>query len=368
MASLKAFYEEGHSFGLSGQELKDYASGRQKEEEDKQQQERETRRLAREEAKEAREHELAMAQVAKEVAERQAAEAERNHARQLELIQAQQSNSLTDTSFSAPRIKLPMYKEGEEVEPFIHRFERFADKYGLSGVAKDLQFLSLFQDKPLSLLHRLDNDRSTYEHMKSALLEAYGLTCQAARTRFFQSRLEDKETCTQFLARVSGYLDVWLMKDETPVTVEGLKDLMIRTQVERSAPSELVAEFKLSKVRSSNEMAAKADAFFEAHGYQKRRIRNNNPNNKNNPKQASSQAGTNPPGKQQSTEGSSNNSNSKTNHSSPGQQVQGNQRSWGNGQRGPWRNQRQESAGAQFRVEASSGNSQGNGDSHNHDL
>ena len=167
------------------------------------------------------------------------------------------------------RPRLALYKEGDEIEPFISKFERVALQYQMEDTEKAVQFMNSFDGKALAILARLDVEAS-YEEMKDSLIKAYGLTTDKARNRFFTARLGDKETAAQFLVRLSGYLDRWVEKDGTPDTKEGFRDLMIRAQLEKSAPPELTAQFKLSVVKTAEEMVTTADAFFEAHGYDKR--------------------------------------------------------------------------------------------------
>ncbi|XP_076028738.1 uncharacterized protein LOC143017759 [Oratosquilla oratoria] len=110
-----------------------------------------------------------------------------------------------------------------------------------------------------------------YEGMKKALLLAYGKTLEDARDQYQRAVLQDKETVAQFCARLKSYLDHWMEKDETPQTVEGLRDLMLRTQLERSCPTELVAKFKTQKVKDLQQMTDLADAHFAAYGYHTRK-------------------------------------------------------------------------------------------------
>lgn len=120
-------------------------------------------------------------------------------------------------------------------------------------------------------MHLRRDERHLVKGVKDTLLKAYGLTSQEARRQYLQATLGEKETATQYLARLEGYLNVWVKKDQTPDTRDGLRDLMLRTQFEKSAPTELVAQFKINKVKTVQGMAAEADAFFEAHGYQRRK-------------------------------------------------------------------------------------------------
>ncbi|XP_076043623.1 uncharacterized protein LOC143026738 [Oratosquilla oratoria] len=146
-----------------------------------------------------------------------------------------------------------------------------ATTYKLSEDVKKVEFMNLFDGKPLDIIHRLDSSMRDYEGMKKALLLAYGKTLEDARDQYQRAMLQDKKTVDQFCARLKSYLDHWMEKDETPQTVEGLRDLMLRTQLEMSCPTELVAKFKTQKVKDLQQMTDLADAHFAAYGYHTRK-------------------------------------------------------------------------------------------------
>ncbi|ROT82642.1 putative uncharacterized protein K02A2.6-like [Penaeus vannamei] len=170
-------------------------------------------------------------------------EEERNRRHQLEMVRVQtETNGGSPAQPSTlPHIRLPALKK------------------------------SLFEGKPLEILHRLDASDKTYLSMKSALMRAYGLTVDEAKLQFNRAMMQDKETAAQFLVRLSGYLDQWLEKDGTPNTKEGLRDLVLRSQLEKSCPQDLVAQFKIHKTKTAEQMADKADAHFSAFGYHTRK-------------------------------------------------------------------------------------------------
>ena len=201
------------------------------------------------------------------------AEKQLEHERKLELARARADRPGGDQNnlgvLAALRPNLTVYKEGEEIEAYIKKFERFANQYAMGDALKATYFMGRFEGKALAVLNRL-GDACSYEDMKEALVKAYGLTTDGTRKRFFDARLDEKETAAQFLVRLEGYLDRWIEKDGTPDTLAGLKDLVIRAQLEMSAPAELAVQFKLSGVKTARDMAVTADAFFEANGYEKR--------------------------------------------------------------------------------------------------
>ncbi|ROT71566.1 hypothetical protein C7M84_010101 [Penaeus vannamei] len=231
--SAGVYVEEAKLMGLEDpMAIVDYVSKRQAEEREERARQREREKEEREERDRQREHELKMQQMKIE-------EEERNRRHQLEMVRVQtETNGGSPAQPSTlPHIRLPAFKEG----------------------------------KPLEILHRLDASDKTYLSMKSALMRAYGLTVDEAKLQFNRAMMQDKETAAQFLVRLSGYLDQWLEKDGTPNTKEGLRDLVLRSQLEKSCPQDLVAQFKIHKTKTAEQMADKADAHFSAFGYHTRK-------------------------------------------------------------------------------------------------
>ena len=285
MSLVTQFIQEAKDMGLDKEETKEYVIKRQIEESNREAEAREERRIQREIAREEREQEAARLELERQKVEQAEAhrefvrsEREAAQAHELELLRLKQASdtnsdgsssnsSASQVSFEIPKLKLPSYKEGERIEPYIARFEEMAKVYQLSESSKKMQFYSLFDGKALDILHGIYNDSSTFETMKAALLKAYGLTVEDTKLQFHRARLQEKETATQFLDRLKTYLDQWMEKDETPNTREGVIDLILRNQLEKSWPSDLVAQLKLNKVKTASETVEKADAYFTAYPY-----------------------------------------------------------------------------------------------------
>lgn len=265
--SAGAYVEEAKLMGLEDPiAIVDYVSKRQAEEREERARQREREKEEREERDRQREHELRLQQLKIEEEERI-----RRHQLEMARVQMGTNGGSPAQASTLPRIRLPAFKEGEPIEPYIHRFEDFADLYQFDEATKKLHFQSLFDGKPLEILHRLNASDKTYCSMKSALMRAYGLTVDDAKLQFNRAMMQDRETATQFLVRLSGYLDQWLEKDGTPDTKEGIRDLVLRFQLEKSCPQDLVAQFKIHKIKTAEQMADKADAHFSAFGYHTRR-------------------------------------------------------------------------------------------------
>ncbi|MPC57098.1 hypothetical protein E2C01_051072 [Portunus trituberculatus] len=154
---------------------------------------------------------------------------------------------------------------------------------------KKVEFMNLFDGKPLNILEAATRN---YAGMKKALLQAYGKTVEGVRSQFQSAMLQDKETVSQFHARLASYLDQWIEKDETPKTVVGIRDLMLRTQLEQSCPPELVARMKTHKVKDMKTMVDMADAHFAAYGYNTRKQINKKFPNRHSPQQQESSSAT----------------------------------------------------------------------------
>ena len=210
-------------------------------------------RMAVEREKEREEHELRMAE------QRAAANAG--------------NNSTLASTVKAPKLKLNSFKETDRIEIFISRFEEAAEYMKFDDDAKRVQFMSLFEGKALEVIHRLDENAREYKDMKEALLAAYGMSVDDLKRQFFSATLGEDETAIQFAARLKGYFNQWLSKDGAEETVEGIKDLIVRSVFIKSCPEELVAKLKMDKTNTLDVMKETANSYFEANSRKKRPVK-----------------------------------------------------------------------------------------------
>jgi hypothetical protein len=147
MSSFEKWIGFGKEMGLTGKDLMEFVTKKEKEDQDrekeKQEREREERRLEREKT---REHELAMKKVESDEKERErearerAAEREREareleaervrkHELELKKIEAEKNKSASAAGVDEARApKLQNFVDGkDQVDSFLHRFERFAE-------------------------------------------------------------------------------------------------------------------------------------------------------------------------------------------------------------------------------------------------
>ena len=161
---------------------------------------------------------------------------------------------------------LTKYVSREPLEPFLARFEDISTHLDWPGPVKTFQFMDLFSGQPLMITMRIDQPYRTYESVKGALLQAYSLTAEQVRKQFQSTKVQEQETAAQFVVRITNYLSLWIEKDGAENTVDSIKDLLLRTQFERSCRQDLVVQFKLGKVSTVHEMKVKAEAHFAAYG------------------------------------------------------------------------------------------------------
>ena len=165
------------------------------------------------------------------------------------------------------------------------------------------------------------------------------------------------------MGRLTNYLSLWLEKDGVDHSVDGIKDLLLLSQFEQSCSQDLVAHFKLSKVRSVHEMKTKAEAHFAAYGSEAYKLKKAKDDGKKSQHQKQSgrqtnQSGTNQDGNQQNA--GNGNSGGRGGHQNYGSNYSNGGLGFGGGHRGS--QGRGYSGGNQDYSNAYGSSSQGYGD------
>ena len=233
---------DAQSMGLSSERVEEYVREQLANERDERVQEREAK--------------VKVLQLEKEVLEKK-----------LELANMpERAGTSTGTTGKIPR--LPPWQEGENIEAFFLRLDRFSLDYNWSAETKLHQLLSLLSGKALTIYHQLEEaEQASYEELKEALLKAFDLSTEECRVRFRDIRIKPHETAAQFAARIKAYFRKYWRSDGAEETVEGLLDLIYREAFMKSMPQDLVANLNQNKVKTLDEVKAKADAWFDAHGH-----------------------------------------------------------------------------------------------------
>jgi len=128
--------------------------------------------------------------------------------------------------------KLPYFDEGKDnVDSYLRRFERYASLQGWPQAEWATYLSALLKGKALEVYSRMTEGESrSYDKLKTALLRKYQLTAEGFRKQFYSARKEKGETASQFVCRITGYLDRWIQLAEIEQSFEGLKDLIVKEQ------------------------------------------------------------------------------------------------------------------------------------------
>ena len=73
-------------------------------------------------------------------------------------------------SYHSHRVKVSVYREGDDIDAFISRFERTTVFYTIQ--------VGLFSDKALQILHMLPADHDFYNHLKAVMQKTFGRTAE----------------------------------------------------------------------------------------------------------------------------------------------------------------------------------------------
>jgi hypothetical protein len=164
--------------------------------------------------------------------------------------------------------KLPPFDdEKDNMDSYLHRFERYADNQKWSRDDWALHLSALLKGKALDVYSRLPRDDVfNYDVLKEALLKRYELTKQGFRKKFRYSKPEKGETFGQFVVRIANYFQRWIECGKAEKTFEGLTDFLLRDQLLNTVGRELCQFLKEKVFSNVQDMAKQADLFAEAHG------------------------------------------------------------------------------------------------------
>ena len=251
----------GKEMGLSTEELRDFVKEEQarlrEERKEKESVEREARKakfeIVRQET-EAKEIELKLAELKKEVLEYESE------------TQPQSKAKVTNAKSVTP--KLPAFDdEKDDIDAYLHRFERYATAQSWNPNNWAINLSALLKGKALEVYSRLAvSDASSYDKLKSALLKRYNLTEEGFRNKFRTSRPDKFENPNQFVVRLDNYFCRWLDLAKINKDFEGVKDLLLREQFINACNVDLSLFLKERNPKDIKAMAELADKYVEARG------------------------------------------------------------------------------------------------------
>ena len=254
----------GEKLGYTDTELRRFVTDKQAEERDEREKDREAKAEERREKAELREI---------EARNREMEMNEREKTREYELRRLElkaQVKGETETEHShvsyAKTPKLPEYKEKDNMDAYLERFERFAVSQKWEPNTWSINLSALLTGKALEVYSRMPTkDAFDYNKLKQALLLRFQFTEEGFRRRFRESKSEDGETPLQYIVRLGMYLTRWIELTKTDQTYEGLFELIVKEQFLNVCDQELATYLREKTEANVNELAEYAERYLEAH-------------------------------------------------------------------------------------------------------
>ena len=157
--------------------------------------------------------------------------------------------------------KLPCFdRQRDDIDDYLMRYERYSEIQGWDKNDYALNLDALLTGKALEVYSRLPlQEANDHEKLKLALLTHYQLTCDDFRNKFNLSRQSSSESATQFLCRLTHFLERWISLSGVEKTFEGIRDMILKEQflkaiarylaifIRENAPKDLVEVAELAK-------------------------------------------------------------------------------------------------------------------------
>src|SRR5260221_984295 len=162
--------------------------------------------------------------------------------------------------------RLPVLGPSDKIDAYLSRFEQYAE---LSEWPKDLwavQLSMLLTNKALEVYHRLSLEGNVdYEVLKKNLLKYFDFTEAGFKKKFRESKIENNETPSQFLVRMSTYFDRWYDLSGTSKNFDDLRNFVIKDQFLNLCTKEVRTFIKERQAKSFEELCKMADLFVDSH-------------------------------------------------------------------------------------------------------
>ncbi|XP_078687005.1 SCAN domain-containing protein 3-like [Branchiostoma floridae x Branchiostoma belcheri] len=166
---------------------------------------------------------------------------------------AGQKQAAEEVKAKTPR--LPSFTEGEEIDGYLLRFERFARANHWAEVKWASSLSALLTGKALDVYSRLsDAEAQDYDKVKEAILRRYELTEDGFRKTFRSEIPQEGEGPGQYIVRLTSYLKRWIELSGTAKTFEGVCDLIIQEQFLDLCPMDMAIHLRERKPKSLEEV------------------------------------------------------------------------------------------------------------------
>ena len=293
MSTVQELAALGEKIGLEKEDLKEFI----KEQQAVARTEREREREDKEREREDKERERQDRERDRQDRERQQhieLEKEKERTKQLELrIRFGGSRMQDDTEGEQPDVndssvtaapskirgpKMTAFDERDDMDSYLHRFERYADLQGWKKEVWAVYLSALLKGKALDVYARLPPDQSQdYDVLKAALLRRYSLTEEGYKNKFYECKPEKGESPLQFIVRLDSYFLRWLELAEVKMTFDGLRSLMVRERYFATCSKSLELFLRERAVTDLEELAKLAEQYEDAHGRKSTEKQESNP-------------------------------------------------------------------------------------------
>ena len=165
-----------------------------------------------------------------------------------------------------PKVSLPKYTEGEDIEVFLRSFEKLAASYNWDKTEWAIRLVPQLTGKALEAYSRLSFSSSgDYDSVKQAILERYGLNALAYRDKFRYAKQSKGETFKEFAVRVEGYFTHRVLAEKVESNYKQLYDLLLREQLMFTASHDLQIWLRERNPHTFKELTDMADTYQLAH-------------------------------------------------------------------------------------------------------
>ena len=252
----------GKEIGLEGKDLQDFL--------------REERTAFREELSRQRELDDRNRQLELEEQEEQKRERKviREHELELARLKVEESRNLSVVHESVPSqatfktARLPPFDESKDsIDAYLTRFENYHEAMSSDRNNWAIYLAALLKGKALEVYSRLSSvEANDYHALKSALLRRYQLTEEGLKKKFYGSKPEFGESCTQYMVRLESQLEKWLSATKIEKTYKDVVDLLVREQFLSSCDSNMAVHLREKQVEGNSDLAKLAERYMDAHG------------------------------------------------------------------------------------------------------
>ncbi|KAK2858219.1 hypothetical protein Q7C36_006138 [Tachysurus vachellii] len=160
--------------------------------------------------------------------------------------------------------KLPVFQQGEDIESFLHRFERLARTWRWPEEEWSYQLVPLLSGQALEAYLAMDEDRAEdYAELKEALLEKFNISPETYRQRFRATSTPAGESPTETYNRLNNLYRRWVRPELH--TKEEIGETVVLEQFLRVLPYEIRVWVKEHDPATGLDAAKLAQQYLHAH-------------------------------------------------------------------------------------------------------